>query len=128
MKSKKKDDINSFLITRVSRKWLTFNAFFLIVYITIITFGFEVSNKYLFTALIMGQIFYLWQGLTFISTVWSIKTPFKRYDDFYPHVDIFITVAGEPVELVRETIRAAKKMDYPNFFLYVLNKRKTGKK
>jgi cellulose synthase (UDP-forming) len=36
-------------------------------------------------------------------------------------VDVFITVAGEPVELVERTVAAARAMDYPNFQIYILN-------
>jgi cellulose synthase (UDP-forming) len=36
-------------------------------------------------------------------------------------VDVFITVAGEPLRVVEETIRAAKAMDYPDFRVFVLN-------
>ena len=41
----------------------------------------------------------------------------KHYDEFMqsPHsVDVLITVAGEPVEIVRKTVVAAKKMKYPH--------------
>ncbi len=36
-------------------------------------------------------------------------------------MDIFITVTGEPVDVVSKTIQAAKNIDYPNFKVYILN-------
>ena len=36
-------------------------------------------------------------------------------------VDIFITVAGEPVELLKETVEAAVQIDYPDKKVYVLD-------
>jgi cellulose synthase (UDP-forming) len=45
-----------------------------------------------------------------------------RGDDAYtPPVDVFITVAGEPVDIVEETLQAALRMDYPEFYVYILN-------
>jgi len=38
-----------------------------------------------------------------------------------PSVDVFITVAGEPVEVVEQTVVAAQNMDYPNFKVIILN-------
>ncbi len=36
-------------------------------------------------------------------------------------VDIFIPVAGEPIELVRQTVEAALKIDYPKKRIYILD-------
>ncbi len=36
-------------------------------------------------------------------------------------VDVFITVAGEPVELVKETVEASVKIDYPYKKVYILD-------
>jgi hypothetical protein len=41
---------------------------------------------------------------------------------------VFITVAGEPVELVAETVAAAKRMDYPAFAIHILNDGYVAKK
>lgn len=38
-----------------------------------------------------------------------------------PSVDIFITVCGEPVEMVRQTSEAAVKIDYPHKKIYLLD-------
>jgi cellulose synthase (UDP-forming) len=36
-------------------------------------------------------------------------------------IDVFITVAGEPVDIVAETVRAAVNIDYPNKKIYLLD-------
>jgi len=36
-------------------------------------------------------------------------------------VDVFITVAGEPIELLSETVKAAVSIDYPNKKIYILD-------
>jgi cellulose synthase (UDP-forming) len=78
-------------------------------------FGFKISNIYLFSLLIAGQVFFTWQGLTFIQTIWNMDYMPKNDPAFAEPVDVFITVAGEPVEIVEETALAAVDMDYPNF-------------
>jgi cellulose synthase (UDP-forming) len=45
-----------------------------------------------------------------------------------PGVDVFITVAGEPVSIVEETVEAARRMLYPNFEVYILNDGKVANK
>jgi cellulose synthase/poly-beta-1,6-N-acetylglucosamine synthase-like glycosyltransferase len=39
---------------------------------------------------------------------------------FQPEVDVFITVAGEPIEIIKETAIAAKNMDYPQFNVFLI--------
>lgn len=38
-----------------------------------------------------------------------------------PEVDVFITVCGEPIEIVQETIKAASEMHYPLKQVYILD-------
>lgn len=111
-----------FLRTDSPKALLVFNVVLAIAYFAVLAFLFPVSNKILFWLLIAGEVFHLWQVFTFIYTVWdtSYQLPVPRaYAP--PAVDVFITVAGEPVELVKQTIAAARTMRYPNFSVYVLN-------
>lgn len=91
-------------------------------YYGILFFLFDPGNEILFYLLISSEVFHLWQITTFCHTVWRTKQPEFPFDPAYaPPVDVFITVAGEPVDLVRKTIEGAQAIDYPNFAIYVLN-------
>ncbi len=92
-----------------------------LVYFAAIAFWFPKSNEWLFGFLIVSQVFYLWQMFTYIYTIWDTEYMPAKDEEFQPGVDVFITVAGEPVEIVAETARAAKAMAYPNFEVYLLN-------
>lgn len=111
----------SFLLNAVPKFLLVVNFFIALLYSFILIFWFQVSNPYLFTLLVIGQVFSLWMSLTFIYTIWDMD--YKPYadDSFSEPVDVYITVAGEPVEIVEETLQAALAMDYPAFNVYILN-------
>lgn len=114
-------DKSSFLQNTATKTLLALNAFMAALYFVVITFAFKHGNPILFALLIAGEVFHLFQILGYCYTVWSkrFKAPFKR--NFAEPVDIFITVCGEPTEIVRETAIAAKAMTYPNFKIYLLN-------
>jgi cellulose synthase (UDP-forming) len=92
-----------------------------VAYFFLITFAFSIGNKWLFAFLIVGEIFHVFQVLMYIYTAWHPQTAFPRDEQFTPSVDIFVTVTGEPVEIVRETLNAIRHIDYPLFNIYVLN-------
>jgi cellulose synthase (UDP-forming) len=117
-----------FLKTDSPKFLLGLNAVMALVYFGVLALIFPMGNPVLFSLLIVGEVFHVWQVLTFIYTVWDTSYMQKRDDSFAPPVDIFITVAGEPEELVRETVRAAKRMDYPAFEIHVLNDGYVAKK
>lgn len=110
-----------FLKGNVSKGILIVNIILAFVYFSILTFFFEHGNIVLFVLLIAGEVFHLWQILGYCYTVWNTKheAPFKK--KFDEGVDVFITVAGEPTEIVELTARAALAMDYPNFKVHILN-------
>lgn len=91
------------------------------VYLLAMAFFFPKGNSILFWFLIIGQTYSTWQVLSFIHTVWNTSYRQKKMPDFTPPVDIFITVVGEPVDIVAETVKAALDMDYPNHRVYVCN-------
>lgn len=110
-----------FLKTTSPKTLLAINAGLSILYLYVITFFFPHGNPILFTLLIGGQIFHVWQALTYVHTVWETNYKPKKNDRILPGVDVFITVAGEPLEIISETAKAARDMDYPNFKVYILN-------
>src|SRR5207237_9097827 len=70
-------------------------------------------------------------ALTFWHTIWPRK---KRriarqlMGTFLPSVDIFIPVAGEPIDVIKQTASAAKQIHYPNKKIYILNDGYVAKK
>lgn len=107
--------------TQVPRPILFVGFVLAVTYVYVIGFWFVPSNIYLYRALMAGQVFLIWQVATYIFTVWNTERTFIRDDTHTPEVDIFVTVAGEPVEIVEETLLAVKAMNYPNFHIYILN-------
>lgn len=117
----KTDPRRDFLKTEPIKGLLALNALMALVYLAVICF-LPPGNKILFSLLILGEIYHVWQVLTFIYSVWepNYMPPRRKFID-PPGVDVFVTVAGEPVDIVEETVRAAKNMFYPNFNVHVLN-------
>jgi cellulose synthase (UDP-forming) len=115
------DARKEFLETRVPKQLLVLNGILALIYFSVLAFVFPIENKILFWLLIAGEVFHLWQVFTFLYTVWDTETKFKQDPTFQPPVDVFITVAGEPSELVEKTVRAAQAMNYPEFEIHILN-------
>ncbi len=113
---------NAFLGTQTSKTLLATNLILLVVYFYIICFWFTVESYLAFGLLMLGQVYFFWQGITYLHTVYNTKITLKRLpSQFQPTVDIFVTVCGEPVTLVRQTILAAKKIRYPHKNIFILN-------
>ena len=92
-----------------------------IAYFVFIAFLFPIGNPVLFGFLILGEVFHLWQVFGYIHAVWPRKRESKFDESFTPAVAVYITVTGEPSEIVEETVKAATEMEYPNFNVYILN-------
>lgn len=80
-----------------------------------------VGNPVLFGLLVTAGVYHLWQVLSYIHSVWPRKRHREFDASFMPPVGVFITVCGEPNDIVEETVIAAKAMEYPNFHIYILN-------
>lgn len=117
-----------FLQTEVSKSLLFLNIVLALVYFIILAFWFPVSNKTLFYLLVAGEVFHLWQTLTYLYTVWDTEYRPLFDSSYAPAVDVFITVCGEPTYIVEETLIAALAMDYPRFKVYILNDGLVAKK
>lgn len=118
---KDNDKKYAFLDGEHSKKLLIANIILALLYFVALTFLFQHGNTILFVALIVGEVFHVLQIVGYASSVWS---PYKSrsFDDSFDElVNIFITVAGEPVGIVTETVRAAKNIDYKNKSIYILN-------
>lgn len=79
------------------------------------------GNIVLYLLLVLGEAYHVFQAIGYIYTIWDERKIISPELVDYPDVDIFITVAGEPVSIVRRTVEAALDIDYPNFKVYILN-------
>lgn len=105
----------------VSPSFLILNIILSITYFICIVAFFPVGNTILFWLLVVGEVFHLWQVAGYLHGVWP-RTRVRAFNGSYqPRVAVFITVCGEPVEIVEETVRAALAIDYPKFTVYILN-------
>lgn len=106
----------------VPKALLLLNVVLSLVYFAAVAFFFTHGNAILFWVFLAGEVFHLWQIFTFVFTMWGRNGVEPAFDPSYaPSVDVFITVTGEPTEIVEETVRAALAMDYPNHKVYILN-------
>ncbi|ADB73037.1 glycosyltransferase [Geodermatophilus obscurus] len=115
-------DTTGFLRYVPNRGFLVANVVLAVAYTLVISFAFEHGNWFLFAALLATELFHLVQIVGYCWTVWGRDTARTFDPDFNAPVDVFITVCGEPVDVVRETARAAQAMRYPTpFRVYLLN-------
>jgi cellulose synthase (UDP-forming) len=110
-------------VAQAAPRWvLALNLMLAAVYFAAIAFWFPHGNQWLFGVFVAGEVFHLWQTATYVMTVW--RRPVRhRFDPYWQKpVDVFITVAGEPVEVVEQTVQAAKAMLYRGrVSVYILN-------
>lgn len=126
--SRLENDKITFLTNTATKPLLLLNIVFAAIYFIVITFAFKHGNIYLFSLLIAGEVFHLMQIIGYCYTVWQSEVKYQFEENFDAPVDIFITVAGEPVDIVRKTAKAAIGMDYPNHTVYLLNDGYVAKK
>ncbi len=81
----------------------------------------HVGSWILYGGLLLAEVYHVWQALGYLYTVWSIESIIFREAKETPLVDVFITVCGEPREIVEQTVVAALRIDYPNFTVHILN-------
>jgi len=117
-----------FLRTTTNKPLLALNLLAAAVYFFVLAFWFERGNLVLYLVLMAGEVFHLWQVFGYIHTVWQTNYPIAAEKKCFLPVDVFITVAGEPEDIVENTIRAALCMRYPQFRVFVLNDGKVAKK
>lgn len=116
------DGDHAFLQHVPNRGFLIANVVFAIVYTCVISFAFQHGNMLLFVLLLTTEAFHLVQIVGYCWTVWARDAARPFAHDFAAPVDVFITVCGEPVEIVRRTAEAALAMDYAGpFLVHLLN-------
>jgi cellulose synthase (UDP-forming) len=110
-----------FLKGKTSRRLIAFNLLLATIYFYVIAFRFVPGNHLLFGLLIAGEAFHLLQTFGYCYTIWTRKNSSKPRGVFTKPVDIFITVCGEPLDIIEQTILQAKTINYVNKHIYVLN-------
>lgn len=108
----------------ISKIFMSLTGFFVLIYFSWWLNLNNAGNPILYGLLVLGEIYHVWQAFGYIYTVWDQRKPpvkvlTMKYN--HPPVDIFITVCGEPVEIVEKTLKAATSMKYNNYTVYVLN-------
>lgn len=106
---------------QTSRVLLIANIILALVYFLCFAFFFPIGNLPLFILLIVSGVFHLWQVFAFIHTVWPRRIKHQFEAQFNDAVGVYITVCGEPAEIIEETVEAALRMNYPSFNVYILN-------
>lgn len=117
-----------FLHAVVAKRLLTLNLALAILYFVGLILLFQRGNIYLYFALIIGEVFHVWQLVTLIHAAWDTRLAHEFSRTFEAPVDIYITVAGEPKSVVQKTLHAAVAIDYPRFHVYILNDGKVANK
>jgi len=123
MTNSSKKDINDFVKTnKVSKALIVFCGLLTIVYTIYVAFLSPVGNQLVFVLLLITQLFFAFQTLNYLYTIWNTEYKPPKDNSFATrNVDVFITVCGEPIEIIEQTLYAAVNMDYPNFKVHILN-------
>ncbi|MBI2590262.1 MAG: glycosyltransferase [Candidatus Blackburnbacteria bacterium] len=89
----------------------------------------QVGSWVLYLLLLAGEIYHLIVAFLFWFTLWPKEIERLGPDPLYkPSVDIYITVCGEPVDVVEKTAIAARDLNYENHKVYLLNDGKVANK
>lgn len=107
---------------KVTKLLLTINIIVATIYFFWWFFPGRAGNPFLYALLFFGEIYHVAMALFFWLTLWPKRSlPTHQEAEYTPTVDIYIPVAGEPIEIVTRTIEAAKKIEYPHKTIYILN-------
>jgi cellulose synthase (UDP-forming) len=106
---------------KVYRPILVLGVILTLLYGFIIFYWLPKGELWLYWLLMSGEIFHIWLILSYIFTIWPKEKKSIFEQSFCPPVDIFITVAGEPIGIVKKTVIAAKNIKYPKKNIYILN-------
>lgn len=116
-----RNERTDFLNASVDKDVIVFTLLLTFVYFYLIAFSFSIGNMVLFALLILGEVFHVFQVVMYLTTVWDMKYTAVQDPSHRETVDVFITVAGEPVDIIEKTVVAAKAMEYPMHKVHILN-------
>ena len=116
-------------IGKVPKFFLVINILIALVYFSWWLSPINIGHPFLYTMLFLGEFYHVLMALLFWHTIWPFSKRVHTVDSrFSPAVDIFITVTGEPIDVIRKTGLAAKNLDYSNHKVYFLNDGYVAKK
>lgn len=85
----------------------------------------QIGNPILYWLLVAGEVYRVFMAWVLWRIFWPgynwRLTSLPPIASFHPSVDVYITVAGEPIEVIASTVTACRDMDYPNHKVYILN-------
>src|SRR6185312_16058449 len=114
--------VNNIKQRSVSRSFIILNCVMALIYMGWWFYFPHADNMILYILLLLGEIYHVGMALGFWFTIYP-RMPKKINKGFFNdllEVDIFITVAGEPVTFVEKTAQAAKDLNYPKKKIYIL--------
>ncbi len=109
---------------RTCRVLATLSGIAAIAYLLWLLFVARPDNTALFLMLLTAETFSLAQAAGFWYTIWDQKWTEPDVPDFSrttETVDVFITVYGEPVEIVCKTLEAAMRIRHPRLSVWLLD-------
>jgi len=115
--------VNNIKQRSVSRSLIILNCVMALIYMGWWFYFPHADNMILYILLLLGEIYHVGMALGFWFTIYPrmAKKINKGFFNDSLEVDIFITVAGEPVAFVEKTAKAAKDLNYPKKKIYILN-------
>lgn len=115
----------------VSKLLIVLNIIASVVYLSWWANSKQIGNTVLYVLLVSGEVYRVFMAWVLWRVFWPGKNQFVSVHNspsFRPKVDVFITVAGEPVDIVKKTIRGCIEMEYDNFTVNILNDGLASKK
>lgn len=110
---------------RLGKALLLANTVIALIYFSWWFFPGHIGNPVLFGLLLFGECYHVFMALTFWYTLWPTmrreKLTVSLQPPPHPGVAIFITVAGEPKEVIYRTALAATTLSYDTFHVFILN-------
>jgi cellulose synthase (UDP-forming) len=100
-----------------------------LIYLKWLFFDARADNVWLFGLLVVAEIFNIAQAAGFWWTISTQRWTEPRRIDFsrtHERVDIFITVCGEPIDVVRKTLEAAVAIRHPRKEVWILDDGKSA--
>ena len=92
---------------------------------------FAISSKYFYWFVAVTAFFVIYLGLSYFGvSIWGKdfvleehqkKIEEAKENNYFPSVDIFLPVCGEPLTMLDNTWKYVSAMDYPNFSVHVLD-------
>ena len=92
---------------------------------------FAISAKYFYWFVAVTAFFVIYLGLSYFGvSIWGKdfvleehqkKIEEAKENNYFPSVDIFLPVCGEPLTMLDNTWKYVSAMDYPNFSVHVLD-------